>query len=65
VGQHARARAARVQIYRRDVEAKELQHKKMFDSGHPDVLSVLQRQVKVRQTHQYLLNMLRYMFRPL
>jgi hypothetical protein len=37
----------------------------VFDSGHPDVLLVLQRQIQVRQTHQYLLNMLGYMFRHL
>jgi hypothetical protein len=36
-----------------------------FDSGHPDVSLVLQKQITVRQTHQYLLNMLGYMFRPL
>jgi hypothetical protein len=37
----------------------------LFGSGHPDVLLVLQQQIKVHQTHQYLLNMLGYMFRPL
>ena len=36
-----------------------------LDSGNPDVLLVLQRQIKVRQTHPYLLKMLGYMFRSL